>query len=64
MQVFAVRLNQTSSRMAVACERGLIILRAGLYGNVVRTLVPLTITDRQLHDGLDRLDASIGACWS
>ena len=27
-----------------ACDRGLLLLRAGLYSNVIRTLVPLTIS--------------------
>ena len=44
-----------------ACERGLLTLRAGLYSNVIRTLVPLTISDERLHAGLDILDASIQA---
>src|SRR5258708_387852 len=39
--------------ITTACERGLLLLRAGLYGNVIRTLVPLTISDDQLHAGLD-----------
>ena len=42
-----------------ACERGLLLLRAGLYSNVIRTLVPLTITDAQLDEGLDILQASL-----
>jgi 4-aminobutyrate aminotransferase/(S)-3-amino-2-methylpropionate transaminase len=42
-----------------ACERGLLLLRAGLYSNVIRTLVPLTITDAQLGEGLDILEGSI-----
>ncbi|TME35874.1 MAG: aspartate aminotransferase family protein, partial [Chloroflexi bacterium] len=42
-----------------ACERGLLVLRAGLYSNVIRTLVPLTITDAQLEEGLDILEGSI-----
>ena len=42
-----------------ACERGLLVLRAGLYSNVIRTLVPLTITDPQLEEGLDILEGSI-----
>ena len=42
-----------------ACDNGLLILRAGLYSNVIRTLVPLTISDDRLHAGLDILDASI-----
>jgi len=42
-----------------ACARGLLLLRAGLYSNVIRTLVPLTITDAQLEEGLDILEGSI-----
>ncbi|MEP6693894.1 MAG: aspartate aminotransferase family protein [Chloroflexota bacterium] len=42
-----------------ACERGLLLLRAGLFSNVIRTLVPLTITDDQLEEGLNILDASL-----
>ena len=33
-------------------ERGLIVLTAGTYGNVVRLLPPLTIDDAVLEDGL------------
>ena len=42
-----------------ACERGLLLLRAGLYSNVIRTLVPLTITDALLNEGLEILDAAL-----
>jgi len=41
-------------------QRGLLVLRAGLYGNVLRTLVPLTITDERLAAGLDILDDALG----
>ena len=44
-----------------ACDRGLLLLRAGLHSNVIRTLVPLTITDAQLDEGLDILERSIDA---
>ncbi len=47
-----------------ACERGLLLLRAGLYSNVIRTLVPLTISDDQLHAGLDILDGAIQLNWA
>jgi len=40
-------------------ERGLIVLGAGTYGNVIRTLMPLVITEEQLEEGLDVLDAAI-----
>jgi 4-aminobutyrate aminotransferase / (S)-3-amino-2-methylpropionate transaminase / 5-aminovalerate transaminase len=42
-------------------ERGLIILSAGSYGNVLRLLVPLVITDEQFDEGLDVLEASLAA---
>ncbi|MDQ0220754.1 4-aminobutyrate aminotransferase-like enzyme [Peribacillus cavernae] len=34
-------------------RRGIIILSAGLYGNVLRFLSPLVITDDQLNEALD-----------
>ncbi|MGO4888413.1 4-aminobutyrate--2-oxoglutarate transaminase [Anaerobacillus sp. MEB173] len=34
-------------------RRGVVLLGAGLYGNVVRFLCPLVITDEQLQEGLD-----------
>lgn len=50
-------------RVTKAClERGLITMRAGLYTNCIRLLMPFTITDQQLHEGLDVLDAAIREC--
>jgi len=40
-------------------EHGLILFAAGTYGNVIRLLVPLVVTDDQLDDGLDVLEAAI-----
>jgi 4-aminobutyrate aminotransferase / (S)-3-amino-2-methylpropionate transaminase / 5-aminovalerate transaminase len=40
-------------------ERGLIVINAGTYGNVIRTLMPLVITDEQLEEGLDVLEGAI-----
>ena len=34
-------------------ERGVLILKAGTYDNVVRLLAPLVISDDELHEGLD-----------
>ena len=42
-----------------ATEKGLLLLRAGLHSNVIRTLVPLTISDALLEEGLDLLEASL-----
>ena len=35
-----------------ARERGLLLLKAGLYGNCIRVLVPLVITDEELAEAL------------
>ena len=42
-------------------QRGLIMIRAGLYGSCLRSLVPLVITDAQLHDAMQALGAAIDA---
>jgi 4-aminobutyrate aminotransferase/(S)-3-amino-2-methylpropionate transaminase len=52
--------SQAAKVMVAARERGLIILRAGLHHNVIRTLMPLTIADEHLDEGLDILGAAIG----
>lgn len=41
-------------------ERGLLILKAGTYDNVVRLLAPLVISDAELHEGLDILVEALG----
>ncbi|HZC28115.1 MAG TPA: aspartate aminotransferase family protein [Gaiellaceae bacterium] len=45
---------------AAARERGLVLLSAGIYGNVIRILVPLSISDDELVRGLDLLEESLG----
>jgi 4-aminobutyrate aminotransferase/(S)-3-amino-2-methylpropionate transaminase len=52
--------KETAKVLVAAREKGLIILRAGLHHNVIRTLMPLTIPDEQLDEGLDILGAAIG----
>lgn len=42
-----------------AYQRGLLLIRAGLYSNCVRTLVPLSISDAELEEGLDVLGGAI-----
>ena len=48
-----------------AAERGLLLLKAGLYGNCIRVLCPLVVTDEQLDEALaaweEALEAAIGA---
>jgi len=40
-------------------EHGLITISAGSYGNVIRLLMPLVITDEQLDEGLDVLEGAL-----
>ena len=42
-------------------DNGLVVLKAGLYDNVIRLLPPLTITDDELSRGLDILGAALAA---
>ncbi|HXZ18807.1 MAG TPA: 4-aminobutyrate--2-oxoglutarate transaminase [Candidatus Acidoferrales bacterium] len=44
-------------------DRGLIILNAGTFGNVIRLLVPLNIPRPQFEEGLEVLESAlVGAC--
>jgi 4-aminobutyrate aminotransferase-like enzyme len=47
--------------VAAALDRGLIILKTGIYDNVIRILVPIAAPDEDLDAGLDRLEESLGA---
>ena len=44
-----------------AFERGLLLLSCGLYGNVIRLLPALTISDDELGEGLGLLEESLAA---
>ncbi len=44
-----------------AIARGLIFPTAGLYGNVIRVLVPLVISDAELQEGIEILDEAFAA---
>ena len=51
---------QLTTAILHAChDRGLAILKAGLYDNVIRLLPPLTISDEELRRGLDMLEQSL-----
>ena len=52
---------RTSAVLRQAYERGLLLLSAGTHGNIVRTLMPLVISDEQLDEGLDVLEAALAA---
>ncbi len=49
----------TAALVAKARDKGLILLSCGIYGNVIRILMPLTVPDAQLNQGLDILAESL-----
>jgi 4-aminobutyrate aminotransferase/(S)-3-amino-2-methylpropionate transaminase len=51
----------TARVLAAALERGLLLLSAGTFGNVIRVLAPLTTDDALLDEGLDALEAALEA---
>jgi len=51
-----------TKRIAQYCyEHGLITITAGSYGNVIRLLVPLVITENQMDEGLDVLEEALAS---
>ncbi len=52
---------RASRVVAAAIARGLVLLTAGTFGNVIRILVPLTVDDAVLDEGLNALDEALAA---
>jgi len=50
-----------AATVAGALDRGLILLKTGIYDNVLRILVPITAPDEDIEAGLDRLEEALGA---
>ncbi len=44
--------------LAAAHQRGLILIKAGMYDNIIRVLVPLNVTDEQLQQALNIIDTA------
>ena len=45
--------------MAQYCyEHGLVLITAGSYGNIIRLLMPLVLTDSQMDEAMDVLEAA------
>ena len=51
--------ERTDRVLRGAYERGLLLVTAGTSGNVLRTLMPLVITDDELTEGLDVLEKAL-----
>ncbi len=53
--------EETEKILRYCHSHGLILISAGSYGNVLRLLVPLIISDEQLAEGLNVLEAAIAS---
>ncbi len=51
--------EETARITAEAREQGLVLLTCGIYGNVIRILVPFSIGDEELERGLDILEGCL-----
>ncbi len=51
--------DATKALARYCLERGVILVTAGSYGNVVRILMPLVITDAQMDEALDVMEAGL-----
>ncbi|MCP3029800.1 4-aminobutyrate--2-oxoglutarate transaminase [Halobacillus sp. A1] len=52
-----------SQMIAQAQKQGLLVLGAGVYGNVIRFLMPLVISDGELEEGLGIITRSVRNIW-
>jgi 4-aminobutyrate aminotransferase/(S)-3-amino-2-methylpropionate transaminase len=52
---------ETNEIIRQACERGVLLIAAGTYGNVIRFLAPLSISDAELDEGLEVLSGCFAA---
>jgi 4-aminobutyrate aminotransferase/(S)-3-amino-2-methylpropionate transaminase len=53
--------HAASEVLAAAHHRGLVLIKAGMYDNVLRILVPLSVTDEQLEQGLSIFEDAVGS---
>jgi 4-aminobutyrate aminotransferase / (S)-3-amino-2-methylpropionate transaminase / 5-aminovalerate transaminase len=51
--------DETKKVAQYSYEHGLITITAGSYGNVIRVLVPLVVTDEQMDEGMDVLESAL-----
>jgi 4-aminobutyrate aminotransferase/(S)-3-amino-2-methylpropionate transaminase len=52
--------DETKKLVQRCYEKGLVLIACGNFGNVIRTLMPLVITDAQLDRGFEILDEALG----
>ncbi len=51
--------EETAQIIKSALEQGVILAKAGLYGNVIRMLIPLVLSDEELQRGLDVIEEAL-----
>jgi 4-aminobutyrate aminotransferase/(S)-3-amino-2-methylpropionate transaminase len=51
--------EETGAIIKEALHNGVVLAKAGLYGNVIRLLLPLVTPEEQLEEGLDILESAI-----
>src|SRR5262249_31064203 len=51
--------KETQQIVKYCYEHGVITISAGTYGNVIRLLMPLVMTDEQFDEAMDVLEAAI-----
>jgi 4-aminobutyrate aminotransferase/(S)-3-amino-2-methylpropionate transaminase len=56
--------DETRRLLRLAAERGVLLIGAGTYGNVVRVLVPLVVSDAELDEGLNVIEAALGEVFN
>jgi 4-aminobutyrate aminotransferase/(S)-3-amino-2-methylpropionate transaminase len=62
MQAFELADEASTKALAKYCyEHGLILVTAGTYGNVVRILMPLIVTDDQMNEALSIMESALEA---
>lgn len=53
--------SETKAIAKYCYEHGLVLLTAGTFNNVIRLLVPLVVTDAQLNEGFDVMEAALAS---
>ena len=48
--------DEAKKLVQICFDKGLVLISCGNYGNVIRTLMPLVITDEQLDRGFSILE--------
>jgi 4-aminobutyrate aminotransferase/(S)-3-amino-2-methylpropionate transaminase len=54
-------IGEAARLLVEARQRGLLLIKAGLYDNVIRLLMPLVTSDGEMAEGLDALEGALAA---